>query len=271
MSDVLVDTSQASMVNAIEANLFAFFPQMSAWSRADVYDEPEFLWTLSDLPFPLFNSVLRARVADAIDERIDHRIAVCRERGVPLLWWTGPSSVPGDLDRRLEARGFLLESARGMAAALDPAPPPADRGAVTIEPVTDISTLRSWCRVLCNAFGAPLDFGAAFEDLALTIGLERPSPFRHFLAREGVTPVATCSLFLGAGVAGIYDVSTAPDYRRRGYGARVTRCAMDEARALGYRIAVLHSSQLGIGVYRSLGFEDLCAIGQYVWVPPPGD
>ena len=268
MSDILVDTSQASMVHAIEANLFAFFPQLSAWPRADVHDEPEFLWTLSDLPFPLFNSVLRARVPDRIDERIDHRMATARARGVPLLWWTGPSSHPADLDRRLEARGFFLEPARGMAADLAAmAPASGARGAATVEAVTDPGTLRSWCGVLCSAFGASPDFGDAFEELALTIGLEPPSPFRHFIAREAGTPVATCSLFLGGGVAGIYDVSTRPGFRRRGFGALVTRRAMDEARHLGYRIAILHASALGVGVYRSLGFEDLCGIGQHVWIP----
>ena len=42
---------------------------------------------------------------------------------------------------------------------------------------------------------------------------------------------------------------------------------MREARALGYRMAILHSSALGAGVYRSLGFRDVCAIGQHVWAP----
>jgi GNAT superfamily N-acetyltransferase len=269
MSDILVDTSKASMVHAIEANLFAFFPQLSAWSRAEVYDEPEYLWTVSDLPFPLFNSVLRARVNDRIDERIDHRMATCRERDVPLLWWTGPSSQPSDLDRRLAARGFLVEPARGMAADLEKTGTARPRAcAATVDPVGDLATLRAWCGVLCSAFGASPDFGVAFEELALTIGLDPPSPFRHFLARADGAAVATCSLFLGAGVAGIYDVSTVPGFRRRGLGAMVTTRAMAEARQLGYRVAILHSSPLGVGVYRSLGFQDLCAIGQYVWVPP---
>jgi hypothetical protein len=42
---------------------------------------------------------------------------------------------------------------------------------------------------------------------------------------------------------------------------------MQEARALGYRTAILHSSTSGIGMYRSLGFRDVCAIGQHVWAP----
>jgi hypothetical protein len=32
-------------------------------------------------------------------------------------------------------------------------------------------------------------------------------------------------------------------------------------------MAILHASAAGAGLYRSLGFTDVCAIGQHVWVP----
>ena len=50
MAEVLTDRSMASMVHAIEANLFSFFPLLSRWPRAQAHDEPELLWTLSDGP-----------------------------------------------------------------------------------------------------------------------------------------------------------------------------------------------------------------------------
>jgi ribosomal protein S18 acetylase RimI-like enzyme len=90
---------------------------------------------------------------------------------------------------------------------------------------------------------------------------------RHFLGRLDGEPVATCSLFLGAGVAGIYDVGTLPEHRKRGIGAAITRAAVAEAAAAGYRMAILHSSALGMNMYRGIGFEAVCAIGQYVWAP----
>ena len=127
--------------------------------------------------------------------------------------------------------------------------------------------MEAWSRVLCDSFSAPHRFGEAFADLAAAIGLDARSPFRHFLARLSGEPAATCSLFLGAGVAGIYDVATLPEHRRRGLGSLVTRAAMSEARALGYRMAILHSSTTGLGMYRSLGFREVCSIGQHVWAP----
>jgi ribosomal protein S18 acetylase RimI-like enzyme len=269
MSNILADFSQASMARAIEANLFAFFQHLRTWPRVDVHDTDDCCWTISDFPYPLFNSVTRARISDAgADPAITARIEACRQRGVPMLWWTGPSTTPGDLGDRLLARGFLNEPAFGMAASLARSHRGAQpEPAITIEPVADRRVLDEWSAVLCTSFGAPPAFGDAFAAMAEAIGLDRESPFRHYLARVDGRPAGTCSLFLGAGVAGIYDVSTLPELRRRGIGAAVTRLAMADARAAGVRMAILHASSLGLGTYRSLGFETICDIGQYVWVP----
>ena len=270
-SQALRHPDLASAAIAVEANLFAFFQHLSRWPRVELHDEPDCCWTLSELPFPLFNSVLRARrPGDRIDALIDARIADCQARNVAMLWWTGPSTAPADLGARLGRHGFFLEASHGMAADLEDAAAqtaPPDDVTISIEPVEDPATLATWSSVLCESFGAPQPFGEAFAELAASIGLGARSPFRHFLARVDGRPAATSSLFLGAGVAGIYDVSTLPGRRKRGLGRLVTAAAMREARALGYRMAILHSSELGAGIYRSLGFRDVCAIGQHVWLP----
>jgi len=110
----------ASAAVTVEANLFAFFQHLSRWPRVELHDEPDCCWTLSELPFPLFNSVMRARRPDdRIDALIDARIADCEARNVAMLWWTGPSTMPADIGERLDRCGFVLEAARGMAADLE--------------------------------------------------------------------------------------------------------------------------------------------------------
>jgi GNAT superfamily N-acetyltransferase len=263
------DFSMASTVHAVEANLFAFFEHVKHWSRVEWHDDAEYCWTISDLPFPLFNSVLGARMgSDRLDAAIDERIAACRRRGVPMLWWTGPSSEPRELGQHLIERGFFREPAYGMALDLAAAPAAVlPRSSAQISEVADRASLDAWTRVLCTAFGAPQPFGDAFAELAWMIGVGETSPFRHFLASVDGEPAATCSLFFGAGVAGIYDVSTTKARRRRGLGRLITQVALDEARAAGCRTAILHASSLGFGVYQSLGFQEICPIGQYIWAP----
>ncbi len=89
-----------------------------------------------------------------------------------------------------------------------------------------------------------------------SLGLGEEQPWRHYITRLGSTSVGTTSLFLGAGVAGIYNVSTLPAYRRLGIATSSSLLALQDARRLGCRIGVLFASAEGRGVYRRLSFQE---------------
>lgn len=95
------------------------------------------------------------------------------------------------------------------------------------------------------------------------MGLE--GNLQHYLAYQDDIPVATASLGLAAGVAGIYNVATIPKAHRQGLGATVTAAALeDAARRSGYRAGTLQSSHVGFHMYWELGFRHLCDMEHYV-------
>jgi len=135
-----------------------------------------------------------------------------------------------------------------------------------MEQVSDDETLAQWCHTLSVGFEWPDLMEDAWFDLYRSVGLDTRSPFRHYLGRLEGKPVAASSLFLGVGVAGIYDVVTIPEARRQGIGSAITLAPLREARALGYRVGILQSSEMGFSVYHKVGFREYCKLNLYTWV-----
>jgi GNAT superfamily N-acetyltransferase len=134
---------------------------------------------------------------------------------------------------------------------------------LTIELVGDVKTLEQWIQALTIGYGIPASVGNLLLDSLASLGSELP--WRHYTGWLAGRPVACSSLLLGAGVAGVYAVGTVPEARGQGIGAALTLAALREARAMGYRIGILGSSQMGLGLYRRLGFQEYCKFGICIW------
>ena len=120
---------------------------------------------------------------------------------------------------------------------------------------------------MARGFGEGEKEAAWVADIYRHEGFE--DPWRHYLAYLDDEPVATTTIYLGAGVAGVYFVMTIPEARRRGIGAAITLAGLQEARDSGYRTGVLGSSAAGRSVYAGLGFREYCTIDLYEWSAVP--
>ena len=271
MRDVPRDLSDAELTTAVEANLTDFHVALSAWPAITLDRADDLIRTVSQRRFSLCNVVLQARLdPTALDGRIEEAIAPYRMSGVNIMWKLGPSTRPHDLDDRLVAHGFrVTPTLRGMALRItgETSVPIALPGLV-IREVTDVRVLDLWRVAVDRGFGWP-SYGA--QDLVDNLGhFFGPGTERPFTAYVGVSEgqaVASSLVFFGAGVAGIYHVATVPEHRRRGVGAAMTRAALHDARARGYRVAILHATEMGGPVYRSLGFRDVCAVRMRLYLP----
>jgi GNAT superfamily N-acetyltransferase len=141
-------------------------------------------------------------------------------------------------------------------------PQPSD---LEIEHVRDVETLKKFGHAADIGFGIPDFVGKAILDIEASLGFEHHLPRHHYVGLLKGEPVATSTLLLGAGVAGIYTVATIPKARRQGIGSAMTLAPLREARAMGYRIGVLRSSQMGLNMYHRLGFKECCKVDYYLW------
>ena len=218
MDEILQDLSAPALATTFEANLAEFFPLFRQWRRAEVHVGPDMLWTITDIPAAICNSIVRAQLSPAeVDDAIEAAILRGKSRNVPIGWWVGPATRPADLGVSLQAHGFIHEGDTPEMAidlsALDtdvPTPP-----GLVIEQVADIESMRKWRHANATGFGMPDFLADAFFEFYSVLGFDAGLPLRHYIGWLNGEPVATSTLFLAAGVAGIYNVATVPEARQR--------------------------------------------------------
>lgn len=267
MNTVLQDLSTSAMAKAIRGNLYAFFRYLRRSPHVEFYEGEGLLRWHSGIAHPWFNGVLVTRPPAADEtEIICETLAYFQARSVRLFtWWVGEGLETAAWEQPLFTNGFGYSTdTPGMAADLDaltetvPVPAP-----FRVAAVQDGETLQTWANTLVNGFGFPNTWQADFQQLITDFGFG--GDFRCYLGYLSDKPVATAALFLGAGVAGIYCVSTRPEARRQGLGAAVTLAALRDAHKMGYRLGILHSSPMGFPVYLRLGFSHLCNLDSFYW------
>lgn len=264
------DLDGYAAVVAVETNVAEAYADMAQNTHGDVYRGSDMVRYVSGIPTYLFNGVMNARLsAGYLDSAVEATLQAFAVRAAPMMWWVGPSTRPIGLGERLEAHG-LTRAGESSGLVVDLASVDQRRQAIsrlTFATVTDEEGLAAWARTAARGFGFDDGLGATIKEMALQ---QCSSPFprwRYCLAYLDGQPVATAAIFLHAGIAGIYAVTTLADIRRRGFAAEIIRAALREAGSLGYRYGVAQSIGKGFPLYRKIGFRPCMSWISYSWAP----
>jgi ribosomal protein S18 acetylase RimI-like enzyme len=263
MTDILTDLSPSSLAMAIKANLYAFFQSCRYSSKATVHDSSHgFRWH-TNVSHPWFNGILStlSPTADAT-QTVHDTLNYFQSHNInSFTWWLAPHLEPTVWSQHLLPHGFqYVDNTPGMAIDLAALPLPVQHP-LTIRQVEDRQMLAEWTRILVRGFEMPEEMIPDF--LAFIGSLGTNLPFRHYLGFLNDQPVAASTLFLGAGVAGIYNVATVTAARGQGIGSAMTLAPLVEAHDMGYRVGILQSSDMGYRMYQRLGFQKLCQIDHF--------
>ena len=164
-------------------------------------------------------------------------------------------------------RGFVDGGAmRAMVGNLDALPgdvPPAE---LVVEEADEPEARNRWLRLWAD--GIPDWAVENWLRLHGETAAGQDRMLRRYLGSVAGEPVATSALVLGAGVAGLQAVGTAPAFRGRGIGTAMTLAPFKAARQLGYRVGALISTDSGYSLYRRLGFWECGSFRFFVWRGP---
>lgn len=180
--------------------------------------------------------------------------------GGGVFWWLGPGAQGAQ--SRAELAGLGLEEVDETPALHCPlagfrdGPPPQG---LRISVVRTRAERSEWARLTSGWFGFPPQLAGSVAAVEARIPAAALAGQLRFIGHLDGQPVASSALVMTAGLAGIYSVATAPDFRRRGLGRAMTAHAMLRGRARGASMSVLQASSMGLPVYQDLGFDSAFA------------
>lgn len=248
----------------IEDALVAQWSHFGRWPQGELHDQSGLLWFETPIKHLPYNGVLRTRLEEgaSADATIASVVERFRSRDTQFFWVVHPSATPLDLDERLAAHGLQpVERMNCMSLELDgwEGPPPPDN--VAFVEVVDDSGLRAYTDLTMQYWEIPDDERELVAEIHRFWGPGRAPGHRYLAVRNG-EPIAKAYLSLAgpSGVGSIYGMSVVPAARGSGVAGGLTTTLLERAKGAGCDRAVLHSTDMAVGVYRRAGFVDSCQI-----------
>jgi GNAT superfamily N-acetyltransferase len=129
-------------------------------------------------------------------------------------------------------------------------PPKPDIDSLLVRPVSG-DELDLYARTVADGFEAPHDLFEVLTDPALA----RIDGMTFYLAELDGVPVATGMAALSGALTGLFNITTLPSHRKRGYGRAVTLEMIRAGFTTGATTAYLYASAMGEPLYTAAGFR----------------
>lgn len=215
------------------------------WMRSD----GGFVAGVTGLRVPTMNGVWAVGPGDSVSA-VERWLDEVESAGLPFCLQTRPGAA--EAERIGRRRGMtMLEHVPLMGIGERV----ADGGAgdrLSIERLAAPDRDR-YLDILTRGFEVPAEM---FAPLVTEELLDEPSAI-CLVGSVGDTAVTTGLAVVRGSSAGIFNVATPPEHRRRGYGAAITASCLGAAREAGATWGYLQSSEMGVNVYERLGFRTL--------------
>lgn len=270
MQELIDSTSSEKLQTASIKNMIAFYAIYGRGEGGSLVSTPSNVCFYSGLPAPVFNGVVPINMTcEDVQSTVDDLQAKLNKKGGPAMWWVGPQTTPENIDALLEQHGLQqageapnmvvdLSALNSMTTTIEN---------FRIEKVNKVDNPEGqalWARTTSKGFGVPASVGAEVAELEATFNDSHYKAAHHYIGYLDDIPVASSSMILDSGVAGIYAVATAPEARRQGIGAAMTLMPLLEAKEMGYHVGILQASAMGYPVYERLGFQEVFKFRTYL-------
>jgi len=209
-----------------------------------------------DLPAKGFNFACKVDAGDTSKEQvIDVVVDAFRAQGLIPHFQLWSITRPSNFSVDLWQRGFQEDGELDVMVWKKPAALPPPSG-VRVRPASTVPDMERAVELVLRGFDFPMEW----KDVLVSSLASEPDDVRGqtFLAEVDGRPAGVASLVTtGDRIAGIYSVTTSPEFRRRGVATALSQRCIDAHREGGDEILTLqafHGSPAQ-RLYEKLGFE----------------
>ncbi len=251
----------ADLLRRADENYRELFRALARLTPHGMIEEDDELLLVRAGPWlPLNNIAIVKRAASDPASLLARAEQFFAAHGMPCaLGASGDAAAP--LAPALAARGRRDDPSPGMILSPLAGETPQLLG-LSIQAVHDVATLRLYNDTMTAGFGNAWATGEILEGRAL---IDAPD-LTHYLGFMDGRPAGTAMRFTSHRIAGVFNVSTVPAFRRRGIGAALTWAAALDGLAEGCIASALQASAMGEPVYRRMGYR--VALTYHLWLPP---
>ncbi len=219
----------------------------------------------SGLPIRAFNCAFALEQPDSLEGAAELIEEILVRSGAPWLLATTTASCDALKPIIVAQRLKLSATMPGMAWEPLPNSIRPSPAALEIRPVGDADDARTFARTMMQGFEAPIGLLDPWAEAVAAQGLPEAVRRGWYIGFVRNQPTCTAVRFTTRSIAGIYGVSTLPEYRHRGFGAAITCRAVSDGRDAGCRESYLQSSSIGRPVYEGIGYR---TVEEYqLWTP----
>ncbi len=195
--------------------------------------------------YPLYDSTMD------LDEKIGFCESFYRDLNLPAVFKMTEASTPTDLDARLDALGYRIDSPTSVQT-LD-----LGMGKHEIPHGVDLKSndTETWHEAFARMNNVSPDRRATHENILRAI---LPDKCYASISMDG--HIIGCGLgVLQAGYLGIFDIVIDPDHRGQGHGTRLMEALLawgEQAGAKASYLQVMCNNEPALCLYEKLGFEE---------------
>jgi ribosomal protein S18 acetylase RimI-like enzyme len=228
---ILKNFDKNLIMQALEDNMSGKFAYLPSLSPDMTVNEKEITLINSYQSIDMFNILCKAKTNQII--QLQQAIEIFTQKNLPFAWWTGFLNEPNELCDQLEKLNFhRTENELGMAIKLSELQSKNKFPGLDIKNVNNANLLNDFIRVLTELLPNDKQAIENFYFNTQKFILNTDSLLKLYVGYLNNQPVATSALFSHAGVAGIWDIVTLPEARRKGIGTDMTLYALNEGKQM---------------------------------------